>query len=130
GSAERAQRELFEPNAMDPDLPELAGQRICVVVDLMVARGDLDAARSDVVSLIERWQALHNTSGEGFGHYALARVLLACGDYEAAAREAMVAQELLLLPLHQFWALAVLSAARYSQGRAAEACDAARQAVL
>jgi tetratricopeptide (TPR) repeat protein len=130
GAADRAHRELFEPSAMDPDLPEMAAHRTAIAVDLMLARGEIEAARLDASLLIKHGRAQHYRNEEGLGHYVLARVLHACGDDAAAEREVMLARELIVMPLYRLWPLAVLSEIRRSQGRAAEALDAARQVVL
>lgn len=130
GAADRASRELSDPDAMDPDLPEMAAQRVSIVVDLMLERGEVEAARLAASALVERGRALQIRVDEGFGRYSLARVLHVAGDHAAAEREARLAAELLVMPVYRLWPLSVLSAIRRSQGRAAEACDAARQAVL
>lgn len=129
GLAERAERELLEPSASDLDLPATAAHRVAVLVDILLARGDIDAAHRLASETVARRQAQQNRAEEGHGRQALARVLLAQGALAAAEREAQRASELVLIPVYRQWSLSLLAAAQHAQGRHAEARGVAEQAV-
>lgn len=129
GMANRAERELLDPRASDQDLPEMAAHRASVLVDLLLARGDVEGARRFASETVELRHAQQNRSEEGHGRHALARVFHAAGDLNAAEREAVLASELQVLPVYRQWSLSLLAAIRGSQGRTAEAQSLAVQAV-
>lgn len=129
GARERAESELLDPSASDLDLPEMAAHHAAILVDLMLARGDAEGARSFANERVLLRRAQQNRSEEGHGRYALARALYALGDLAAAEREAQLSAELLVVPVYRLWSLSLLAIIRRSQGRPKEARALAEQAL-
>ena len=129
GDLARAERALLDPSAVNPNLPAMAAHRVGILNELLLSRGELAEARRNASQLIERGHAHHNTFDEGFGRYALAKVLYAADEHDAAEREVLRAAELLVMPVHRLWARSLLSVIRRAQGRFEEARVAAAEAV-
>ncbi|HRI64136.1 MAG TPA: protein kinase, partial [Polyangium sp.] len=128
GMAERAERELLDPSASDLDLPEMAAHRASILVDILLARGDLDGARRLASEAVELRHAQQNRSEEGHGRRALALAFYAARDFDNAEREVLHASELLLFPVYKQWSWALLAAIRGSKGQTLEARGLAEQA--
>lgn len=100
---------------------------------MLAARVALDKASALATRMIESGRAapvpFEARALEGRGRWALADVLLARGQLDAALEEALAASELLgTLPIEQAGTLATRAAVLLAQGRVEDARSAAREA--
>ncbi|MCK6591162.1 MAG: serine/threonine-protein kinase PknK, partial [Polyangiaceae bacterium] len=130
GASEEAEREVKTEILPDEEGAMISFLRPFVLAHVLAERGAFDEGVAAAERLIETGRTLRLPLNEGRGRWALSEVYRRKGDFDAATREARLAQEILaVFPLEQIAATAVLAAALLANGRVAEALAEAKAAL-